>query len=452
MNRSGLLVGVVFLSACAYGAPLGFSGGDSWSIQLVGPLEDNELVVPVKINGKGPYLFVIDTDAEHSSVDSAISSELELYCGLGEEKPDERDKKVRTTNCEIPKLQVGDQLTVSSMKAVNVHKFGTYWVGGRQMRGVLGRDVVADSLMLGVDRDRGLVTLATQGHLAAPAGARELGWKDHRYQAEAPRRRLVGAQINGQNVTMHVDLGATFSQLWAKKMDQLKLPRLAVRATVVDEVATARQVSFAAMAAKVSAGGVDANGIMMLPYEDKRTRDIDLDGSLGLNFFAGQNLVVNLHKKKLYMTPRAADAGADAADRLGRWGNAFGRCKNPACVVVRLQADGGNAGEPAPPPEGGAPAEDRLMPPPPPASYTLFVTREPGAPAQAYDVLIEAVDAQGKTAGLPRLLVTLPKDQAEVLEMNFDPTYAGAAGFRVLDASPFPRECKGPQCVFRMRM
>src|SRR5687768_17419946 len=139
MQRSGLLVGVVFLSACAYGAPLGFSGGDSWSIQLVGPLEDNELVVPVKVNGKGPYLFVIDTDAEHSSVDSALSSELELYCGLGPEKPDERDKKVRTTICEVGKLQVGDQLTVSSLKDVNVHKFGTYWVGGRQMRGVLGR-------------------------------------------------------------------------------------------------------------------------------------------------------------------------------------------------------------------------------------------------------------------------------------------------------------------------
>src|SRR5262245_48618555 len=192
MKRIGMSALVGLLSACTYGAPLGFSGGDSWSIQMIGPLEDNELVVPVKVQGKGPYLFMIDGDAEHSSVDSAIVSDAELYCVRGADMLDERDHMVQTTECDIKKLQIGDTLTVSGLTKVHAHKFGTYWSGGRQMRGVLGRDVIADSMILGVDRDRGLITLATQGHLAAPAGARELGWRDHRYDANAPRRRLVG--------------------------------------------------------------------------------------------------------------------------------------------------------------------------------------------------------------------------------------------------------------------
>jgi hypothetical protein len=265
-------------------------------------------------------------------------------------------------------------------------------------------------------------------------------------------------------MTLHIDLGTTYSELWAKKIDQLHLPKLAVRASVTDEIATTRQINYAGMAATVAAGGVEAHGLMILPYEDKRTRDVDLDGSLGLNFFAGQNLVVNLHHKKVYMSPRAADPGELSKERLGRWGNAFAACQNPACVTVRLDgasAGGGAPGAPEPPPEEpppcggpppcGPPMPPRMPPQPQPGPMTLFVTREAAAPAVAYDVLLEAIDAQGKAIGLPRLLVTLPRGQSEVLEMNFDPTYAAAAGFRVLDASPFPRDCKGTQCIFHLR-
>src|SRR3970040_896565 len=101
MSRMAWILCVLSLSACTYGAPRGFSAGDSWSAPLVGPLEDRELVVPVRINGQGPYLFVIDGDAPVSSVDAAIQSELELYASRGEELADERDRKVQTTDAEV---------------------------------------------------------------------------------------------------------------------------------------------------------------------------------------------------------------------------------------------------------------------------------------------------------------------------------------------------------------
>jgi hypothetical protein len=79
---------------------------------------------------------------------------------------------------------------------------------------------------------------------------------------------------------MHVDLGAELSQLWAGKMQDSKLPRVGAGRPPSSELATSRQVNFGAMAATVAASGVDT-GPVMRPTRDKRTRDIDTDGSLG---------------------------------------------------------------------------------------------------------------------------------------------------------------------------
>ena len=51
-------------------APSGFSPGDSWTIPLVGPLEDGLLLVPAWIDDKGPFLFALDPDANVSIVDT----------------------------------------------------------------------------------------------------------------------------------------------------------------------------------------------------------------------------------------------------------------------------------------------------------------------------------------------------------------------------------------------
>ncbi len=263
-------------------------------------------------------------------------------------------------------------------------------------------------------------------------------------------------------------------------MKELGLPELAVRATTVDELATVRQISHGAMTASVKAGDLEAHGLLMLPYEDKRTRPVDIDGSLGMNFFAPYNIVANWHKKTLWLTPRATDPAPLAADRIRRWGRAFDACKHPGCVAVAVESDqpapaanpgvqqtahpeqspgpaGAESKEPAPEPapaagEPAPPAAAPAAPPPPapPAKYTLRVHRDADAPPQAYDVLVEARDAGGKPLGLPRLLVTMPAGQPEVLKLDFDPAYGQAASFVVLDVSPFPRECRDNDCVFTL--
>ncbi len=455
------------------GAPLGFSSGKSWSFPLIAPLEDGPYLVPVKINGKGPYLFEIDPDSPVSSVDAAIRSDLDLYTTRMPEELDERDKLVPVALAEVNKMQIGDTLTVSQLK-VRVHNFGTYWSGGRRVRGVLGRDVIADSLIFAADRDRGLATLAVQGQLEPPADAIPISWRDYRFRSNSPRRRLTHAIINQTHkVIMHLDLGNRFSMLWPSKIAALKLPTVRVEARTTDELATTRIVDHGAMVAMLQVGGAEVNGIIMIPYGDKRTREVDLDGSLGQSFFRFYNVIANWHHSKMYLTPRNPDVVATAPYRLARWGNAFEGCADPACVQVEVESD-----QPAPPPpappappapapapgdettgEAGAAAAAPAPTPAPqpqpapvmPATYTLTITRDQNAPPVDYEVVLEAVDANNKSLGLPRLLATLPKGKATVDVPRLDPGYGAAAKLVVVDVSPFPRECEQGRCVWALQ-
>lgn len=486
------------MAGCVVGAPPGFSSGDKWTFPLVAPLENGQLLVPVKINDTGPYLFMVDPDSEVSSIDSGISADLKPYTTFGPEKRDERDKFVPVALAEIQKISVGD-LSVRN-RTVRVHKMGTYWVGGRRVRGILGRDVIADSLIVSFDRDRGVATIATQGNLDAPVGAtaikyrHEIGGADHK---PVSRKVAKGMINNSLEVQMHLDLGAQTSALFAERIRDAKLPTINVSATLVDELGSSFDVSKGAIAAMVSIGGVQANGIMFLPYGDQRFRPVDLDGLIGQNFLSNYNVTVNWHKKTFYLAERTADVNEHTAERLARWGNAFESCTNPACVGVTLTGgapelkvqpapepqpapapapagpatgdDPGTdpAGKPAAPldPNEGAPEvpeddpnsrpapmpedEPEPMPirppdpdpvPQPPAAPTLEVTREANAPAQSYEVLLEAVNADGAPIGLPRIVVTINTGVQAVFD-DLDPSYAAASDFRVLDVSPFPREC-----------
>ncbi len=187
------------LGSCAVGAPLGFSSGDSWSFPLVAPLEDSQYLVPVWIKDKGPYLFMIDPDAPVSSLDNAIQSDLDLYTTRGPEQLDERDHLVPTALAEVPKIRIGDSLTIEQLK-MHVHKVGTYQSAGRLVRGILGRDVIADSLIFAADRDHGMAYLATQGHYAPPTDGHVITYRISRPEPEMPRRNLTQAEINGHQV------------------------------------------------------------------------------------------------------------------------------------------------------------------------------------------------------------------------------------------------------------
>jgi len=250
-----ILIASAGAAGCVVGAPHGFSKGDSWTLPLVSPLDDGVLLTPVYINGSGPYLFMIDPDSPMSSIDEGIVSELDLYNGLGPEQINENDDSIPVRQAEVRNLSVGN-LTVSNRR-VRVHKTGAFWSSGRRVRGLLGRNVIADSLVFAVDRDRGVAYLATQGHLDPPAGATAIHYKnltcrhctpgrsDTSIEPSEVIRRLVSVRLNERYpVTMHLDIGARMSMLRPEKLRELGMPRLPIRATLVDELGTRRWPRF----------------------------------------------------------------------------------------------------------------------------------------------------------------------------------------------------------------
>jgi hypothetical protein len=459
------------VAGCAVGAPPGFSDGDLWTFPLVAPLEDDLLLVPVYVNDRAePLLFMIDPDSRQSSIDNALQSELKPYSVQAPEEVTEADSPIPVFVAEIAKIKVGD-LEVKNLK-MRVHNAGTFFSGGRVVRGILGRDVIAESLVFTADRDRGVAFLATQGSLSPPPGAIEIGFR-HYFN-----RRVTKVVINDkQSFDVHLDIGARTSMLLANRMAKAGLPRVPVRALLVDEYGYKREESSGGLAAKVALGDARVDGVLFLPFGDKRIDDEELQGALGQNFFSRFHMTLNWDKKKAWLKPRSNDAIGTARERVRRWGNLFDKCKNPACVSVQLV----RAEAPASPATPAAPATPPAEPATPPASPPAAaptpaepgvtsappVTPEPAPAAGAlkelrilredlasveYEVLLEAVDADGKPLGLPRLLAHLPGGIPAVTERTLAPQYSAAAAFVVLDVSPFPRPCdngpEGRRCVW----
>jgi hypothetical protein len=78
------------------------------------------------------------------------------------------------------------------------------------------------------------------------------------------------------------------------------------------------------------------------------------------------------------------------------------------------------------------------------------VSRDAKVVDVAYELLLEAVGADGRPLGLPRLVATFVPGTREIRQ-KLAPMFAGAR-FRVLDVSPFVRICAKPDagCVFEL--
>lgn len=425
----GAAVLALAVAACTSGAPPGFAGGfrgDRWAFPLVGPLEDGLLLTPVTINTHGPFLFLIDPDAPVSIVDGELIKLADLRPVPGPQRLDETDTQRTRGYAELLGVEIGS-LIVERREAMVVARH-TYDAAGRRVHGVLGRDVIADSLVLGVDRDRGLAHLVVVGAFQPPAGAAVISYaalESHVLNArEVPLpRRLVRAEIGGQRFSLHVDLGAVASQLREGLWARAGLVARDVEAVVVDEVGTPREVRRGSDVAPVTVAAAPAPvtaGAAFIPYAERRWEPQEVDGALGLGFFAGHAVWASWHTGKLHLAPRRPVA---PAVRIARWDSpVLARCKNPGCVEIRVIDPLG----------GQPPAEGKPHP-----GVVLSITREEPAGGMDLEVVLEAQGAPG----LPLLIVNLPQ-QVDRLIHQLKPDFLGRP-LTVVDASPYPRRCPG---------
>src|SRR3569832_1545176 len=152
------LAGVLAVAACGalLVVPLTFSAGDAWTAPLVGPLENDLLMVPVFVNGKGPYVFALDPDAVVSVITKHVYQDAGLQVADdGPTLADEAGQQPMRSFADVLGVEIGT-LTVERLvgEVVADHVFD---VDGRTIAGLLGRDVIADKQGIAIDRDRGFV-------------------------------------------------------------------------------------------------------------------------------------------------------------------------------------------------------------------------------------------------------------------------------------------------------
>jgi hypothetical protein len=464
MRRLALLALIV--GGCSYGAPPGFSKGDAWTVPLVGPLEDGVLLVPVFVNDKGPFLFAIDPDARVSAVDQLLVGEAGLPTGGGPRLLDESDTTHPTFFAEILRLRIGT--LVVERRTAMITRPGTFNVAGRVVRGILGRDVIADSLAFGFDRDRGLAYLATQQGFHPPAGAQTISYDQltNRYSHEVVPRRMVKGVVDGASFAFHLDLGAGPSQLREALWPKAKLTTIPIQTAIVDEVGTGRVATHGTQASRVDAGGVGRDALFFVGFEDKRWDVPDIDGTLGLDFFRPFAVWANWDSRTMYLTPRAG-APALLTQRIARWGNEIvPGCSHVGCVDLRVVDPLAGKLDPPPAPPAPAPAPTEAAPAPAPTEAApaptpdapapvarphpgVLVTATRDATAGSYDleVLVEASAVNGEPAR--KLSFNLPAGVDKVMQ-HLPPSYVGTT-LTVIDVSPFPRPCAaGGGCIYQL--
>src|SRR6185436_7763991 len=132
-------------------------------------------------------------------------------------------------------------------------------VEGRRIHGVIGRDILADSLTFSFDRDLGNIVLTTHAAFTPTPNAVAVRYSLLSSQIKNAEvvplsRRLVDATIGDQRFKVHLDFGATASQLRERSWAKAGLVESAITGTVLDEVGMARKVTRQGAASAVKVG------------------------------------------------------------------------------------------------------------------------------------------------------------------------------------------------------
>ncbi|MFI4933788.1 MAG: aspartyl protease family protein [Caulobacterales bacterium] len=151
------------------------------------------MTAPVRVNGAGPFPFVVDTGANQSVIAEDLAAQLGLT--VGEDQPLNGVAGIQITHTARARLQVGERTINEAVLSL----LPAAAIGGM---GMVGLDQL-DGGRLTLDFRRQTMTVATGR--AAPLGADEVSLRARRRSGQLT---LVDADLAGIHVTAFLDSGA----------------------------------------------------------------------------------------------------------------------------------------------------------------------------------------------------------------------------------------------------
>lgn len=379
------------LAACAH-RPTSVVSGDHWTVPLAHPLDQGGLIVPVTINGVGPLAFVIDPTAKVSVIDRSVAESLNLFSRDEYTRvADQDDHTVPARSFEVLALEAGD-LHVRNIQMLGVRSLE---IEGRYVQGILGGDVLSNSLVVDVDRDAGLLHLAVAGHEQVPAGADKIAAKT------VWGNLLVPVTIDRARRWLAVKPNTHTTALWQSRLASLDPAPTPAKEKIVDETGTVAVTDVAHVAGALTLDGETLADLPVADYRDRRVQETDYDGVLGEDVLSRYHALIDLHRNVVWLAPRDGDLSTHLRERILRWGDTFAACVDQGCADV--WSEHGH----------------------------FEVAHQHDAKADGYRVVLERTDDAGRALASPLVMVYVSRGG-----MAVEVAAEGAAKLRVVDVAP----------------
>lgn len=277
-------------AGCATGRPLHYtSTGDRWNVPIEGFLPDGTPVVKVVVQKAGPFLFALKLDGL-STIDPTLAKKLQLWWDVNLDgrmmsNKTGRALQFQTTMFQVDSLQMGE-LKMYRRQIRGYRQTATF--RGQPIRGVIGQDILGQSTVWHIDRDRNLFRVATQGNMPLSEDAVRLDIK----QMFSALYTYVDVG-HGQRAYMRI----------------LFTGPTTIKTAIAQRAGLARFSNGSALAQNLSIGQVPISQLVFDRFVDNYITQDVTEGELGAQFWTRYNMTINLHEKVIWLTPRHIKGG-----------------------------------------------------------------------------------------------------------------------------------------------
>ena len=325
MTRLVTLMALLFATAAAKA-----------SVDLPVYFIDNRPFIEVRIDGKGPFWFLLDTGSSVTTVSADLSLHLRLRPVRNGEGAGAGDKAISFKVVHVASLEVGP-VSLGPLDAPAIdEKRLSQAVGFQRFDGVLGAEIFKDRVVT-IDASRGMLSLVSEGQFRAPAGAVAIP-----FLLDENDMPVVQASVDGISGSFQVDTGdrsslTLFGPFWRKyDLDQSFAP-------------TVRAMTGFGVGGPISAilgrpKGFAIGDVAVPPPVTRLSLQrggtftrTDRAGSIGMGILKRFDMTFDYSNHVMWLSKRQAFDSPDRYDRSGLW---LGLVEGNGLQVVAVTPDG----------------------------------------------------------------------------------------------------------------
>jgi predicted aspartyl protease len=205
------IVSIALLMTFCHGAGAQASSQDQF-IEVSFDFYRNEVALPVKINGRGPFTMLLDTGTDPSAIDLALARELELKLSpVGKPVAGGGTAVNLAYATKLPLVEIGS-LKATNITAAAIDLSGISKRMGKPIHGILGQSLLKDRIVQ-IDYPRHVVRFCKASPFPKGAGQPNTASRTVLHFRYAGNVLIDDVSVNGRKLVGNLDTGSdgTFS-------------------------------------------------------------------------------------------------------------------------------------------------------------------------------------------------------------------------------------------------